>query len=145
MSKYLHVIRVIGDRSAKIPRYSGRGFYALVKLDEKLAEGREIKINRFGTYSDFYYAIVENERLSRKVRDIFDWSKEVAQVTDLFTVEIFPSRRNRYVRLKSRLVETIKVRGVKGIENRCFNNLKGGYLPCSGFLRFSRKIGGGKR
>lgn len=46
----------------------------------------------------------------------------------------------RQVRLKSRLVDAIKKRELRGIANRCFKNVSTGYLPKSGFLRFSKKV-----
>lgn len=139
MAKYLHILRVVGDRTAKIQRYRDRGFYVVVELNEKLAEGRQVCINLFGTYSDFYFAIVENEKAMRKVNEVHDYTKRVAQMSDVFTLEIFENRRNRYVRLKKRLIDSIKGRGLKGIANRCFRNLCNGYIPKSGFLRFIRK------
>lgn len=54
-------------------------------------------------------------------------------------MEIFDSRRMRYVKLKNRLVEAIKKKELKGVANRAFNNLKNGYLPKTGFSRFSKK------
>ena len=95
MAKYLHVLRVIGDRTAKIPRYSDRGFFVAVTLDEKLAEGRRVRLNVYDTYSDFYHAIVESSKAMHKVEDIHDLTDQPAQLTDAFTVEVFPSRRGR--------------------------------------------------
>lgn len=139
MAKYLHILRVIGDRTAKIQRYKDRGFYVAVELDEKLAEGRQVRLNVLGLYSDFYFAIVENEKARRKVAEVHDYKKRVAQMTDIFTLEVFENSRNKYVRLKKRLVNSIKERGSKGIANKCFRNLSRGYLPKSGFLKFIRK------
>lgn len=139
MAKNLHILRVIGDRTAKVKRYRDRGFYVAVELNEKLTEGRQVRINLFGTYSDFYFAIVENEKAMRKVNEVHDYTKRVSQMTDLFTLEIFENRRNRYIRLKKRLIDSIKERGLQGIANKCFRNLCNGYLPKSGFLRFIRK------
>lgn len=139
MAKYLHILRVIGDRTAKIQRYKDRGFYVAVELDEKLAEGRQVRLNVLGLYSDFYFAIVENEKARRKVAEVHDYKKRVAQMTDIFTLEVFENSRNKYVRLKKRLVNSIKERGLKGIANKCFRNLSRGYLPKSGFLKFIRK------
>lgn len=48
------------------------------------------------------------KKFIRKVKDYNNLTNKPAQLTDLFTVEIFDSRRMRYVRLKSRLVEAIK-------------------------------------
>lgn len=143
MAKHIHVLRVIGDRTARVQRYRDRGFFMMVALDEKLAEGRQVRLNVFDTYSDFYHAIVENDNFTRKVEEeIHDLTDQPAQLTDAFTVEVFPNRRGRYVRLKSRLVESIKNRELRGIANRCFRNVGDGYLPKSGFLRFSRKAEG---
>lgn len=139
MAKNLHILRVIGDRTAKIQRYKDRVFYVAVELDEKLAEGRQVRLNVFGLYSDFYFAIVENEKVARKVNEIHDYTKRVAQMTDTFTLEVFENSRNKYVRLKKRLIDRIKERELKGIANKCFRNLGNGYLPKSGFLRFIRK------
>lgn len=112
----------------------------MVALDEKLAEGRQVRLNVFNTYSDFYHAIVENDNFRRKVNEeIHDLTDQPAQLTDAFTVEVFPDRRGRYVRLKRRLVDAIKNRELRGIANRCFRNVRDGYLPKSGFLRFSKK------
>ena len=140
MAKHIHVLRLIGSRTAKVQRYSDRGFFMMVALDEKLAEGRQVRLNVFDTYSDFYHAIVENEKYKRKVdEELHDLTDQPAQLTDAFTLEVFPDRRSRYVRLKGRLVESIKNRELRGIANRCFRNMRAGYLPKSGFLRFSRK------
>lgn len=139
MAKYLHILRVVGDRTAKVKRYRDRGFYIMVELNEKLAEGRQVRLNVLGLYSDFYLAIVENEKAKRKVSEINDYTKRVAQISDIFTLEVFENHRNKYVRLKKRLVERIKERGLQGIANKCFRNLGNGYLPKSGFSRFSRK------
>lgn len=139
MKKNLTVLRIIGDRTAKIPRYSDHGFYIAVELNEKLAVGRKVKVNKFSTYSDFYYGIVEDQKFIRKVKDYNNLINKPAQLTDLFTVEIFDSRRMRYVKLKNRLIEAIKKKELKGVANRAFNNLKNGYLPKTGFLRFSKK------
>ena len=54
MTKHIHVLRVIGNRIAKVQRYSDRGFFMMVALDEKLAEGRQVRLNKYGCYSDFY-------------------------------------------------------------------------------------------
>ena len=141
MAKHIHVLRVIGCRTAKIQRYSDRGFFMMVALDEKLAEGRQVRLNVFDTYSDFYHAIVESDGFKRKIdEELHDLTDQPAQMTDAFTLEVFPDRRGRYVRLKGRLVESIKKRGLRGIANRCFKNVSTGYLPKSGFLRFSRKV-----
>lgn len=141
MAKHIHVLRLIGSRTAKVQRYSDRGFFMMVALDEKLAEGRQVRLNVFDTYSDFYHAIVENEKYKRKVdEELHDLTDQPAQLADAFTVEVFPDRRGRYVRLKNRLVDAIKERKLLGIANRCFRNMKEGYLPKSGFLRFSRKV-----
>lgn len=139
MKKFLTVLRIIGSRTAKIPRYSDNGFYIAVELSEQLAVGRKVKVNKFSTYSDFYYGIVEDPKFIRKVKDYNNLTNKPAQLTDLFTVEIFDSRRMRYVRLKSRLVEAIKKKELKGVANRAFNNLKNDYLPKTGFLKFSKK------
>mgnify|MGYP000098695934 FL=1 len=140
MTKHIHVLRLIGNRMAKVQRYSDRGFFMMVALDEKLAEGRQVRLNVFNTYSDFYHAVVENDHFRRKVdEEIHDLTDQPAQLTDAFTVEVFPDRRGRYVRLKSRLVDAIKSRELRGIANRCFRNVRDGYLPKSGFLRFSKK------
>lgn len=139
MAKNLHVLRVIGDRTAKIQRYRDRGFYVAVELNEKLPEGRQVRLNVLGLYSDFYFAVVENEKARRKVNEVNDYAKRVAQMTDIFTLEVFENSRNKYVRLKKRLIDSIKSRELKGIENKCFRNLCNGYLLKSGFPRFSRK------
>lgn len=139
MAKHLHILRVIGDRTAKIQRYKDRGFYVAVELDEKLAGGRQVHLNILGLYSDFYFAVVENEKAHRKVKEVDDFTKRVAQMTDIFTLEVFENSRNKYVRLKKRLVNSIKERELKGVANKCFRNLCNGYLPKSGFSRFSRK------
>lgn len=140
MKKNLTVLRIIGDRTAKIPRYSDYWFYIAVELNEKLAVGRKVKVNNFSTYSDFYYGIVEDQKFIRKVKDYNNLTNKPAQLTDLFTVEIFDSSRIKYVKLKNRLIEAIKKKELRGISNRAFNNLKNGYLPKTGFLRFSKKI-----
>lgn len=142
MAKHIHVLRVIGNRTAeKLQRYSDRGFFMMVALDEKLAEGRQVRLNVFDTYSDFYHAIVEADGFKRKVdEEIHDLTDQPAQLADAFTLEVFPDRRGRYVRLKNRLVDAIKKRGLRGIANRCFKNVSTGYLPKSGFLRFSKKV-----
>ena len=140
MTKHIHVLRLIGSRTAKIQRYSDRGFFMMVALDEKLAEGRQVRLNVFDTYSDFYHAIVESDRFKSKVdEELHDLTDQPAQMTDAFTLEVFPDRRGRYVRLKNRLVDAIKERKLRGIANRCFKNVRDGYLPKSGFLRFSKK------
>nr|DAP73684.1 MAG TPA: hypothetical protein [Caudoviricetes sp.] len=139
MAKHLHILRVIGDRTAKIQRYMDRGFYVAVELSEKLPEGRRARLNVLGLYSDFYFAIVENEKARRKVNEVNDYTRRVAQMTDIFTLEVFENSRNKYVRLKKRLIDSIKARELKGIANKCFRNLCDGYLPKSGFSRFSRK------
>lgn len=141
MAKHIHVLRLIGNRIAKVQRYSDRGFFMMVALDEKLAEGRQVRLNVFGIYSDFYHAIVESDGFKRKVdEELHDLTDQPAQMTDAFTLEVFPDHRSRYVRLKGRLIESIKNRELRGIANRCFRNMKEGYLPKSGFLRFSRKV-----
>lgn len=142
MAKHLHVLRVIGDRTAKIQRYKDSGFYVKVSLPQKLAEGRRIKLNIFNTYSDFYHAEVAPMHCERKVPEYEDLSDRYGYVSDAFTVEIFPSRRNKYYRLKKRLVDSIKERGLQGVANRCFNALKVADVAVSGFLRFSRKAEG---
>lgn len=142
MEKYIHILRVIGDRTAKIKRYKDGGFYVKVRLPQKLAEGRRIKLNIFNTYSDFYYAEVAPMHCERKVPEYEDFTDRYGYVSDAFTVEIFPSRRNMYYRLKKRLVDSIKERGLQGIANRCFNALKAADVAVSGFLRFSRKAEG---
>lgn len=139
MAKHLHVLRVIGDRTAKIQKYRDRGFYVVVELNEKLPEGRQVRLNVLGLYSDFYFAVVENEKARRKVNEVNDYTRRVAQMTDIFTVEVFGNSRNKYVRLKKRLIDSIKERELKGIANKCFRNLCNGYLSKSGFSRFSRK------
>lgn len=140
MAKHIHVLRVIGNRMAKVQRYSDRGFFMMVALDEKLAEGRQVRLNVFDTYSDFYHAIVEADGFKRKVdEELHDLTAQPAQLMDAFTLEVFPDRRGRYVRLKNRLAEAIKKRGLRGLANRCFKNVSTGYLPKSGFLRFSKK------
>ena len=140
MMKHIHVLRVVGNRMAKVQRYNDRGFFMMVALDEKLAEGRQVRLNVFDTYSDFYHAIVESDGFKRKVdEELHDLTDQPAQMTDAFTLEVFPDHRGRYVRLKSRLVESIKNRALRGIANRCFKNVSTGYLPKSGFLRFRRK------
>lgn len=109
MAKHIHVLRVIGNRMAKVQRYSDRGFFMMVALDEKLAEGRQVRLNVFDTYSDFYHAIVEADGFKSKVdEELHDLTDQSAQMTDAFTLEVFPDRRGRYVRLKSRLVDAIK-------------------------------------
>lgn len=73
MAKHIHILRIIGDRTAKVQRYSDRGFFMMVALDEKLAEGRQVRLNVFDTYSDFYHAIVENDNFKRKVdEELYD-------------------------------------------------------------------------
>lgn len=139
MAKHLHVLRVVGDRTAKIQRYRDRGFYVVIELNEKLPEGRQVRLNVLGLYSDFYFAIVENEKVRRKVNEVNNYTRRVAQMTDIFTLEVFENSRNKYVRLKKRLIDSIKERELKGIANKCFRNLCDGYLPKSGFSRFSRK------
>lgn len=141
MAKHIHVLRAIGNRMAKVQRYSERGFFMMVALDEKLAEGRQVHLNVFDTYSEFYHAIVEANGFKHKVdEELHDLTDQPAQMTDAFTLEVFPDRRGRYVRLKNRLVDAIKKRELRGIANRCFKNVRDGYLPKSGFLRFSRKV-----
>lgn len=139
MAKHLHILRVIGDRTAKIERYKDRGFYVAVELSEKLPEGRQVRLNVLGLYSDFYFAVVENEKARRKVNEVNDYTRRAAQMTNIFTLEVFENSRNKYVRLKKRLIDSIKLRELKGIANKCFRNLCNGYLPKSGFSRFSRK------
>lgn len=139
MAKHLHVLRVVGDRTAKIQRYRDRGFYVVIELNEKLPEGRQVRLNVLGLYSDFYFAIVENEKARRKVNEVNNYTRRAAQMTDIFTLEVFENSRNKYVRLKKRLIDSIKERELKGIANKCFRNLCDGYLPKSGFSRFSRK------
>lgn len=139
MAKHLHVLRVVGDRTAKIQRYRDRGFYVVIELNEKLPEGRQVRLNVLGLYSDFYFAVVENEKARRKVNEVNDYTRRAAQMTDIFTLEVFENSHNKYVRLKKRLIDSIKERELKGIANKCFRNLCDGYLPKSGFSRFSRK------
>lgn len=139
MAKHLHILRVVGDRTAKIQRYRDRGFYIMVELNEKLAEGRQVRLNILGLYSDFYFAVVENEKARRKVNEVNNYIRRVAQMTDIFMLEVFENSRNKYVRLKKRLIDSIKERELKGIANKCFRNLCNGYLAKSGFSRFSRK------
>ena len=139
MAKHLHILRVIGDRTAKIQRYRDRGFYVVIELNEKLPEGRQVRLNVLGLYSDFYFAIVENEKARRKVNEVNNYTRRVAQMTDIFTLEVFENSRNKYVRRKKRLIDSIKARELKGIANKCFRNLCNGYLAKSGFSRFSRK------
>ncbi len=139
MAQHLHILRVIGDRTAKIQRYRDRGFYVAVELNEKLPEGRQLRLNVLGLYSDFYFALVDNEKARRKVNEVNDYTRRVTQMTDIFTLEVFENSRNKYVRLKKRLIDIIKERELKGIANKCFRNLCNGYLPKSGFSRFSRK------
>lgn len=142
MAKHLHILRVIGDRTAKIQRYRDHGFYVAVELNEKLPEGRQVRLNVFGLYSDFYFAIVENGKAKRKVREIHDYTSQPSQMSDIFTLEVFENSRAKYVRLKKRLVDRIKERRLQGIANKCFRNLSDGYLPRSGFYRFNRKADG---
>lgn len=139
MAKHLHILRVIGDRTAKVQRYKDRGFYVAVELNEKLPEGRQVRLNVLGLYSDFYFVIVENEKAHNKVNEVNDYTRRVAQMTDIFTLEVFENSRNKYVRLKKRLIDSIKERELKGIANKCYRNLCNGYLPKSGFMKFSRK------
>lgn len=145
MAKYNFIIRLTGNRTAKVKRFKDQGIYIAVPLNDKLAEGRPLKVNIFGSYSDFYFAEVVNERNRRKVceelRD-YDNGIHVVELSDPFTLDIFPNRRNRYVRRKGWAVDALKNKKLKGIANRCFRNLEVGYLPKSGFLRFSRKAEG---
>lgn len=98
MAKHIHVLRIIGDRTAKIQRYSDRVFFMMVALDEKLAEGRQVRLNVFGTYSEFYHAVVEADGFKRKVdEELHDLTDQPAQMTDAFTLEVFPDRRSRLV------------------------------------------------
>ena len=78
-------------------------------------------------------------KVDKELRGLTD---QPAQMTDAFTLEVFPDRRGRYVRLKNRLVDAIKKRELRGIANRCFKNVNTGYLPKSSFLRFSKKVEG---
>lgn len=138
--KYLHIIRITGDRTAKITKYSDNGFCIAVELPVKLAEGRKIKVNRFSLYSDFYYGIVESVNHSRKVKDCHNFSNLYSVLTDLFTVEIFENRYNKYYRLKNRLIKSIEQRELKGISNRAFKNLRCRYVVKSGFSKFTKKL-----
>lgn len=138
--KYLTIIRIAGDRTAKITRYKDKGFYIAVKLPVKLAEGRKIKINKFSLYSDFYLGIVESVKYERKVKDCHNFSKLYSVLTDPFTVEIFESLYNKYYRLKNRLIKSIESRTLKGIANKAFKNLRCRYVVKSGFKKFINKI-----
>lgn len=146
MTTYNYVIRLTGSRTAKIKRFGDQGIFIAVALRDKLAEGRPLKVNIFGCYSDFYFAEVVDERNRRKVdSEIRDYTESrIAELSDPFTLDIFPSRRSRYTRRKGWAVDAISKRELRGAANRCFKNLKDGYLPKSGFLRFSRKAEGYK-
>lgn len=138
--KHLTIIRIVGDRTAKITRYKDKGFYIAVELPVKLAEGRKIKVNKFSLYSDFYFGIVESVKYERKVKDCHNFSKLYSVLTDPFTVEIFENRYNKYYRLKNRLIKSIEQKELKGIANKAFKNLRCRYVVKSGFKRFINKI-----
>lgn len=138
--KHLTIIRIVGDRTAKITKYKDKGFYIAVELPVKLAEGRKIKVNKLSFYSDFYFGIVESVNHSRKVKDYHNFAKLFSVLTDPFTVEIFESRYNKYYRLKNRLIKSIESRTLKGIANKAFKNLRCRYVVKSGFKRFINKI-----
>lgn len=145
MAKYNCVIRLTGSRTAKVKRFKDQGIYIAVPLNDKLAEGRPLKVNIFGSYSDFYYAEVVNERNRRRVcAELRDYNDgiHVVELSDPFTLDIFPNRRSRYVRRKGWAVDALKDKKLKGVANKCFRNVGEGYLPKSGFLRFSRKAEG---
>lgn len=147
MATYNYVIRLTGDRTAKVKRFGDQGIFIAVALREKLAVGRPLRVNIFGFYSDFFYGEVVDERHRRKVRDeIRNYvdGVHIAELSDPFTLDIFPDRRSRYVRRKGWAVKALKQRELKGVAYRCFKNLRDGYLPKSGFLRFSRKAEGYK-
>ena len=141
MGLYNHVLRVYGDRTAKIQRYKDGGFYVKVSLPQKLAEGRRVRLNVLDMYSDFYHAEVVPQHYGRKVPEYEDLTDRYGYVSDAFTVEIFPNRRNKYYRLKRRAVGALKGKTLKGVANRCFRNLMSGDVAISGFNRFSRKAG----
>lgn len=138
--QYLTIIRIVGDRTAKITRYKDKGFFIAVMLPYKLAQGRFLKVNKFGFYSDFYFGIVENVKYERKVKDYHNFSKLYSVLTDPFTVEIFENRYNKYYRLKNRLIKSIEERQLKGIENKAFKNLRCRYVVKSGYSKFINKI-----
>lgn len=138
--KYLHIIRITGDRTAKITRYGNKGFYIAVMLPYKLAQGRKLKVNKFGFYSDFYFGIVESVKYERKVKDYNNFSDIYSVLTDPFTLEIFENRYNKYYRLKNRLIKSIEERELKGIANKVFKNLRCNYIVKSGFKKFTKKI-----
>lgn len=137
--QYLTIIRIVGDRTAKITRYKNKGFFIAVMLPYKLAQGRFLKVNRLSLYSDFYFGIVESVKCERKVKDYHDFSNRYSVLTDPFTVEIFENRYNKYYRLKNRLIKSIEERQLKGIENRAFKNLRCRYVVKSGFSKFINK------
>lgn len=141
---YDYVIRLTGSRTAKVKRFGDQGIFIAVALREKLAVGRPLKVNIFGCYSDFYYAEVVDARHRREVDiELRDYTESrIAELSDPFTLDIFPNRRSRYVRRKGWAVDKLAKKELKGVANRCFKNLRDGYLPKSGFLRFSRKAEG---
>lgn len=138
--QYLNIIRIVGDRTAKITRYKDKGFFIAVMLPYKLAQGRFLKVNKFGFYSDFYFGIVESVKCEKKVKDYDDFSNLYSVLTDPFTVEIFVNRYNKYYRLKNRLIKSIEERQLKGIENKAFKNLRYCYVVKSGYSKFINKI-----
>lgn len=138
--KYLHIIRITGDRTAKITRYKDKGFFIAVMLPYKLAEGRKLKVNKFGFYSDFYFGIVESVKYERKVKDCHNLSGMYAILTDPFIVEIFENRYNKYYRLKNRLIKSIEERELKGIANKVFKNLRCNYVIKSGFKNLQKNL-----
>ena len=138
--QYLTIIRIVGDRTAKVTRYKDKGFFIAVMLPYKLAQGRFLKVNKFGFYSDFYFGIVESVKCERKVKECHNFSKLYSVLTDPFTVEIFENRHNKYYRLKNRLTKSIEQKELKGIANRTFKNLRCCYVMKSGYLKFINKI-----
>lgn len=138
--QYITIIRIVGDRTAKITRYKDKGFFIAVMLPYKLAQGRFLKVNKFGFYSDFYFGIVENVKCERKVKDYNNFSKSYSVLTDPFTIEIFENRYNKYYRLKNRLIKSIEERQLKGIANKAFKNLRCRYVVKSGYSKFINKI-----
>lgn len=146
MGNYNYVIRLTGSRTAKVKRFGDQGIFIAVSLREKLAVGRPLKVNIFGCYSDFFFGEVVDERNRRKVdSEIRDYTESrIAELSDPFTLDIFPNRRSRYTRRKGWAVDAIAQKELRGVANRCFKNLKAGDVPRSGFLRFSRKAEGYK-
>lgn len=138
--QHLTIIRIVGDRTAKVTRYKDKGFFIAVMLPYKLAEGRFLKVNKFDFYSDFYFGIVESVKCERKVKDCHNFSNLYSVLTDPFTVEIFVNRYNKYYRLKNRLIKSIESRTLKGIANRAFKNLSYRYVVRSNFKRIINKI-----